>query len=107
MLSRSPERDVGSFDWLPDGRLVYTVGASIYITPHANDVSSSMVLNTFDTTVGSPLEIAVSPDGTRLVFELFTGGSPSPYVNWRDATLWLMDVDGSNLHMMTSIVSVI
>ena len=52
--------------------------------------------------MGKPMHLAVSPDDTRLVFELFTGGSPSPFVKWRDATLWLMYMDGSGLRMLAT-----
>jgi hypothetical protein len=102
VLSRSPHQDITSFDWLTDGRLVYTTDYSIYITTESGNVSNSALISTFDTTMGKPVEVSVSPDNSQLAFELFTGGSPSPFVDWRDASIWLMNMDGSGLHLLAT-----
>ena len=39
VLSRSPHQNISSFDWASDGRLVYSVGDSIYITMAVNNVT--------------------------------------------------------------------
>lgn len=101
VLSRSPQKDVYSFDWLPDGRLVYTVGFSIYLGTHPNS-AQGLPIKTFATSEGRPVSIAVSPDGNRIAFELTTDASPSPYVNYRNATVWLMNLDGSGLRLLAT-----
>jgi hypothetical protein len=102
LLGRGTHQDVTSFAWLSDGRLVYSVDDSIYITTTANDVSDSILINSFDTAMGKPMQLAVSPDDSRVVFELYTDHSPSPTVRWRDATVWMMDLDGGNLHLLAT-----
>ena len=101
VLGRSAEQDVQSFDWLPDGRLAYTVDYTIYLGTHANSTQGSP-LKTFTSAEGRPVSIAASPDGAHLAFELTTGGSPSPYVKYRDATLWVMNLDGSGLRLVAT-----
>ncbi len=101
VLSRSSQRRITSFDWLPDGRLVYTVSNTIYLTIQPNSLDS-ISIKSFTSSQGEPDWIAASPGGERIAFELKTGGSPSPYIRYRNATLWVMDIDGDNLRLLAT-----
>ncbi|MBT2969874.1 MAG: hypothetical protein B6D72_07835 [gamma proteobacterium symbiont of Ctena orbiculata] len=61
------------FDWLPDNRLVYTLGQSIYVTPVLSTVGNPIIQ--FDSTQGEPVEVRASPDGERIAFVLKTYGT--------------------------------
>ncbi|MEJ2622966.1 MAG: hypothetical protein P8163_22885, partial [Candidatus Thiodiazotropha sp.] len=87
--------DDPEFDWLPDGRLVYMVDQTIYITAPYDAHGTPLI--TFTEEQGEPLEPAVSPDGKRLAFELHTGGSWST----PETAVWVMSLDDpSDLHQL-------
>jgi Tol biopolymer transport system component len=87
--------DDPEFDWLPDGRLVYMVDQTIYITAPYDAHGTPLI--TFTEEQGEPQEPAVSPDGKRLAFELKTGGS----LTMQETTVWVMSLDDpSDLHQL-------
>jgi hypothetical protein len=87
--------DDPEFDWLPDGRLVYMVDQTIYITAPYDTHGTPLI--TFTEEQGEPQEPAVSPDGKRLAFELKTYGS----LTSEKATVWVMSLDDtSDLHQL-------
>jgi dipeptidyl aminopeptidase/acylaminoacyl peptidase len=87
--------DDPEFDWLPDGRLVYTVDQTIYITAPYDTHGTPLI--TFTEEQGEPQEPTVSPDGKRLAFELDTGGSFAR----EKSTVWVMSLDNtSDLHQL-------
>jgi dipeptidyl aminopeptidase/acylaminoacyl peptidase len=87
--------DDPEFDWLPDGRLVYMVDQTIYITAPYDTHGTPLI--TFTEEQGEPQDPAVSPDGKKLAFELDTGGSFSS----EKSTVWVMSLDDtSDLHQL-------
>jgi Tol biopolymer transport system component len=87
--------DDPEFDWLPDGRLVYMVDQTIYITAPYDTHGTPLI--TFTEEQGEPQDPAVSPDGEKLAFELLTDGSTVS----RQATVWVMSLDDtSDLHQL-------
>jgi hypothetical protein len=87
--------DDPEFDWLPDGRLVYMVDQTIYITAPYDTHGTPLI--TFTEEQGEPQDPAVSPDGKRLAFELDTGGSFAA----EKSTVWVMSLDNaSDLHQL-------
>lgn len=86
-------RDDPEFDWLPDGRLVYAVEQTIYITAPYDADGTRLI--TFVEEQGEPRELAVSPDGKKLVFAMRTGGSLVRNVG----TVWVLSIDDpSDVH---------
>jgi Tol biopolymer transport system component len=96
VLSQSSE-EVDSFAWLPNNRLVYAYNGSIYVGAEAHSVDAGFV-QSLSGIPGVPARIRTSPDGTKIIFEMVTGG-PMLFetVSYRDATLWMMKTDGSEL----------
>ena len=97
--------DTGGFDWSPDGsRIAYTIG----IDPHPGSQSDIVVANADGSnpvnltnngplSAKCPVQLAFrpkwSPDGTMFVFM---------HYDCEGGGLWLMNVDGSNKHPLTS-----
>lgn len=79
---------VYDYDWLPDNRLVLLADHSIYVEQQA------LTLNVEpypipEAAIGEPNNIKASPDGTRVLFEMVTGGSSFfSTVSYRNATVW-------------------
>lgn len=103
VLSRSDQKEVGSFDWLPDGRLLYTVKGQFYLTPNQHSASGGHLIATLDSVPGSPWRFKVSPDGKEVIIEMVTK-APSwlETVTYRNATIWRMNMDGSNLRQFAT-----
>lgn len=98
-------KDTGAVDWSPDGRkIAYNTSSD----PHSGSQADIFVANADGSkpvkltnngplSAKCPLQVSFrpkwSPDGTKFVFEQFDceGG-------W----LWMMNVDGSNKHQLTS-----
>jgi Tol biopolymer transport system component len=101
VISQSDE-EVGDFAWLPDNRLVYANNGAIYVGRTKYQVDGEMV-NSLEGVTGWPGRINVSPDGSKIVFEMITGRSGIfETVFHREATAWMMNIDGSDLHMLAT-----
>jgi len=86
--------DDPEFDWLPNGRLVYAVEQTIYLTtPYDTD---GKFLITFTKEQGEPVDLAVSPDGKNLAFTMRADD-----LSWvrTTGTVWVMSIDNpSDVH---------
>lgn len=87
------------FDWLPDGRLVYSSNygdrRSIYVTlPYSAKVERQLSLPSG--LKGAIHEVAASPDGKQLAFGLVDESNFAATV----ATPWVVNVDGSNFRQL-------
>ena len=88
--------------WLPDGRYVYFVRNSLYVSsPTSADdtliAQLNLPVNGLDTLTQG--DISVSPDGSRLAFnwtEPRDGGIEN------DSNLWVANVDGTGLRRLTT-----
>ncbi len=93
---------VGTYDWLPDNRLVFTVGQKIGMELERNSFRYRTVVDMSDVP-GYPSRIDVSPDGTQILFEMVTRTSLwLSTVHYRDATVWAVNVDGTNLRQVAT-----
>jgi hypothetical protein len=96
------DQEVGDFAWLPDNRLVYANNGAIYVARTPYQVDGALV-NSLDGFIGSPGRINVSPDGSKIVFEMITGQSGIfETVFHREATAWMMNIDGSDPHLLAT-----
>lgn len=68
--SSSQEIGHGGFDWLPDGRLIFAYGQSLYITQDTS--AQGELVMTFAQSEGVPDQLSVSPDGRHLALTLLT-----------------------------------
>jgi Tol biopolymer transport system component len=93
---------VSTFDWLPDNRLVYADNYSVFVTQQAHQVDGQIVASLADIP-GFSTRLRASRDGGRIVFEMATD-VPSwlETITFRDATVWMMNIDGSNLHLFAT-----
>jgi len=87
--------DSASFDWLPDGRIVYGQGNQFVFT----DPYSTLQVNTL--TLSSSLEgsltnLSVSPDGSRIAFSMFLSGNFAAV----QSIPYVMDLDGMNIRQL-------
>jgi Tol biopolymer transport system component len=101
VLSQTSE-EVGSFAWLPDNRLIYANNGAIYVGAEAYSVDG-VAIRSLDEIPGFPSRIRTNPDGSKIIFEMVTGG-PMLFetVSYRDATVWMMNSDGSDLHQFAT-----
>jgi Tol biopolymer transport system component len=91
--------DDPEFDWLPDGRLIYIVDQTIYLTSPYDTHGTRLVL--FTESQGVPRTLAVSPDGKELAFVLDRDNSPSSGTGetQENTSVWVMSIDNSaDLH---------
>ena len=88
-----------NYDWLPDGRLVYTgPGKSLHFTaPYSTEFQSGIELP--DDVPGYPSHLAVSPDGRQIAFIMIT--SQTRFVVTH-GTPWIMNIDGSGLRQVAT-----
>ena len=89
--------------WLPDGRYVYFVEKSLYVTkpgsPDADLIADLTSLPGSASTGIASGRMAASPDGKRLAFnwvEARKGGISN------DSNLWVVNLDGTGLRRLTS-----
>lgn len=93
---------VGSYDWLPDNRLAFTLGQKIAVETERNTLNYRTVVDLSDVK-GYPGRIDVSPDGSRILFEMITRTSLwNSTVHYRDATVWAVNVDGTGLRQVAT-----
>jgi len=84
------------FDWLPDNRLVYSSGQTIYLT--GIESAKGTPFAKFPEENGRPSQLAVSPDGTQLAFTLVTDANSAA----THGTTWIFNLDGSRLVQLTN-----
>jgi hypothetical protein len=98
-ISRSvlPGRLARSFDWLPNGQIIYIHDQTIYITAPYDTSGTSIY--TFDESEGRPDYIASSPDGLKVAFTLVTYANPHVI----NGTTWVMNSDATDLHQLAHI----
>lgn len=77
----------GNFDWLPDGRLIYASGQTVYIA--AAGSASGQTWLTFSKDDGEPGQLAVSPDGRQLALSLVSDRSSGVSVY---GDIWIVDL---------------
>jgi len=103
VLFRTLQQDIYHFDWLADGRLIFSSieDRSIYITdaPHSTDAN---LLISFSIAEGYPGWTRISPDQEKIAFELVTEFSPGPFSSWRHANIWTMNIDGSGIKQLAT-----
>jgi len=88
---------IGSFDWLPDNRLVFTTDSKIVVETERNSLEWLEVFDYSDMP-GYASRLAVSPDGRKILFEMVTGTPPTfATVSYRYATIWQVNIDGTGL----------
>ncbi|PID63622.1 MAG: hypothetical protein CSB44_01280 [Gammaproteobacteria bacterium] len=73
-------------EWLPDNRLLYASGQSLYITEPNSTEGRQFV--SFDEEEGYPADVAVSPDGSRVALSLRAENTYSQY-----GSPWVIDLD--------------
>ncbi len=100
-ITRASDK-VGSYDWLPDNRLVFTLGQKIAMQVERNTFMYETIIDLSDVR-GYPGRVNVSPDGTGILFEMITNTSVwASSVRYRDATVWAVNVDGKNLRQVAT-----
>lgn len=98
---------VRGFDWMPDNRLAFiSLDGNTYklaIQGETNAAFNGTVTATLPDLGGSPTRFRISPDGTQVLFEVVTGGPVAlTSFSFREATIWVMNIDGSNLRQLAS-----
>ena len=89
--------DIGDFDWLPDGRLVFEIDGDVAVETERNTFRFERIAR-LGNIPGTPHEFDVSPDGGSIVFEMVTDVSGFLVtVDFRAATVWRINVDGTGL----------
>ena len=103
VIATGSERVVG-FDWMPDNRLAFMVNDDgVYKLAIGNESNSfnGFVTATLPDLEGSASRFRLSPDGTQVLIEVVTRVPPVlSGVAYREATIWQMDIDGSNLRKL-------
>jgi len=110
LLSRDGETNVRGnetvigFDWMPDNRLAFMLNDNGVYKLIIEDERHSLfgqVIATLPPLGGIPSRFRVSPDGRQVIFEVVTGGPVALTIfEFREATVWIMDIDGSNLRQL-------
>jgi hypothetical protein len=77
------------FDWLPGNRLIYSSKKALYITDQTS--AKGELWATFNDDEGTPVQLAVSPDGSRLAFTLKSYENTAAIFG----TVWVANLDGS------------
>jgi hypothetical protein len=96
--------DKGSFDWLPDGRLVFSYQRRAlaitepYMAEIDNDESVALPSEIEDGRIGF---ISASPDGRKIAFGIITDST----LTTTDATFWVFDRDTRRLRRLATIES--
>lgn len=103
VIVRSNDSVVG-FDWMPDNRLAFMLlDEGVYklaIESEPNTLNGSFTAN-LPALPGSPSRFRISPDGTQVLFEVVSGTPVAlTAFEFREASVWIMDIDGSNLRQL-------
>ncbi len=98
VLGRSSEV-VRDFDWLPDERLIYASGQSIFLT--TSGMAQGNLLKPLADLEGVPDLLAVSPDGRQVAFTMVTDYGVGILHKKIEGSSWVMDIDGNNLRQLT------
>lgn len=94
--------EIGDFDWLPDGRLVFEIDGDIAVESERNSLRFRRIALLGDIP-GTPRKLDVSPDGQSLVFEMTTGVSGFLVtVDYRESTVWRVGIDGTGLEQIVT-----
>lgn len=92
------------FDWMPDNRLAFMVKEDgVYKLAVQEELNSlkGPVLATLPPLPGDPTRFRISPDGQQVLFEVVSGYPVAlTGFSFREATVWVMNVDGSNLRKL-------
>ena len=88
--------EVTSYAWLPDGRLISVSNNTIYLSDRPHDFVGPAIRK-FSADEGTPVQLSVSPDGTKVAFLLLTDQS---LVSFR-GHIYVMNIDGTNLRQLT------
>jgi len=98
--------DVTAYEWLPDGRFVFSQNRSLKVAILSQDSIRSRTLVSLENIPGSPRNIKISPNGEYLVFEMVTG-SPSflSGSNFRNASVYRVKTDGTELSLVGTMVN--
>lgn len=93
---------ISSFDWLPDNRLVFTFEQKLVVEVERNTFRYQTIVD-MSNIEGTPGRVAVSPDGTQILFEMITENSLwLSTVSFRRGTAWAINTDGSDLRRVAT-----
>lgn len=95
---------ISSFDWTPDNRLAFTYEQKVALEAERNTFRFETLAD-MSSVDGWPGHIAVSPDGSRVLFEMITDGTNFLSTGfYRNATVWSVSTRGGDLrkHATTS-----
>ena len=101
ILSQSSE-PIGTFEWLPDNRLVYAKQKTIYVS-HSQHSVEGVAIRDLSAMDGYPYRLTPSRDGSKILFEMVTK-VPSwlESITYRDATVWELNINGSDLKLFAT-----
>ncbi len=85
--------EIGSLEFSPDNRIVFTYGKAILKTPPLSSFGKPLKMFSGNE---RPIHLRVSPDGKRFVFALKTGGTSVSI----QSTLWVLSSDGKRSHKL-------
>jgi len=100
-IAEFADDDVTAYEWLPDGRFVFSQDGSLKVGTLGQESFLVSPLVSLQQIPGSPRNIRISPDGENLVFEMVTG-SPSflSGSNFRNASVYRVKTDGTELALV-------
>jgi WD40 repeat protein len=87
----------GSYEWMPDGRILLTRGDSIYLVDR--NLSAPTLLKSFPG--DAPRSIKISPNGSKIAFSLFANTVKSGS-SADDRHVWIMNFDGTGLRQLVT-----
>jgi len=94
---------VQNFDWMPDNRLAFMLekdGQYKLVIENERNTLFGNVVN-LPPLPGSPARFRISPDGKQVLFEVVSRYPTAlTTFSFREATIWIMDIDGSNLRKL-------
>lgn len=101
IFTAMPDDSSISFEWTNDNRLVYSHNGGIYVTsPYSTDGSRIFFMRDhpeLSEYIGIGGSVRVSPDGSKIAFNLFKPHLTSSYT---PQTPWVINIDGTDLHRL-------